>query len=1217
MLLFTVMLVPWTIKAQQAPTNLTVSNITSSTATLNWTGSADNYDVRFGLYPTSSTSQEWLSYNLSYKGAYGSSTASVRTRGVKYVTEQITGNVLTKVRFYDRVNNNTGGYVTINVYSGGDNAPETLLYTETVYPTTTGLLTFTLNTPVYLVSGENLWITLTEYGTYTLYYGENCTDSNNRWQLVNNQWQIWTTGQTNNFGWIIDGYMETVSYDAVSWTTGSSTATTYPLTDLSDETTYVAQVRSNSSKGVSGWTTTNFTTAPCTMPSALAASNITSSTATLNWTGTSSGYDVRYGLYPTSSTTIGWLTYNVTQSGSVYGSSTESTKTRAVKYPASQITGNLLTKIEFYEVLSYNTGGYTIFSIYSGGENAPGTLLYTEEFSPTVSGLQTVTLAKPVNIVEGENLWITMTEYGKYTLGVGECTEDDNRWYLSGNVWGPWTTGQNNNLGWIINGLMETMDYDAVTWTTGSCTESTYSLTGLTEETHYLAQVRSNCGAGNGTSEWNTTDFETTAPCAEPYNLEVSDITPESATLSWEGLAAQYDVRYGLYEDGILDQDWLTYNVTPSSNYGSTTVYTRTRGVMYPASQVTGNVLTKIEFYDNLTYNTGGNIIIRVYSGGENAPGTLLYTETVVPVTGLQTVTLAEPVSITSGKNLWITFTETGTYTLFCGTCTDDNNRWYLNGSTWGPWATGQNNDLGWIINAYMENVNLENISWATTSCTTTTCPMTGLDPNSYYIAQVHSNCGAEGKSDWVSTYFTTDAGLHFITDGNWNDGNNWYLGVVPPDGSNVVIKANAVIPANYDAIADVITLDGGSITIKDGGQLHSNNNVQATVEKDITGYSGDDDHYYFIANPLNSNVNPATSGIASGAYDLYSFDGTMQSEEWRNYEASTFNMTAGIGYLYANVDDITLHFTGTVRKQYTNLYYNGTTLNYDATTPFGTWNLVGNMFPHNAYVYLGTIEGSNVVYATEMYYYKMNDDGDEIVTTNGNEMVKPCEGIFVQSSAADQYAFFSAAKHTVSSKGLDMSLTTNGKLVDRAILSFDECNGLEKFQLNPNHTKVFVPVDGKDYAVTHAEEQGEMPVNFKAAESGTYTLSFNTENVEFGYLHLIDNLTGNDVDLLANPSYTFEANANDYASRFKLMFSTNGNDEINASEQFAFINNGEIILNGINGSTTVQLFDVTGRMISSTNGANRISTENMAAGVYMLRLANGNNVKTQKIVIK
>ena len=51
-------------------------------------------------------------------------------------------------------------------------------------------------------------------------------------------------------------------------------------------------------------------------------------------------------------------------------------------------------------------------------------------------------------------------------------------------------------------------------------------------------------------------------------------------------------------------------------------------------------------------------------------------------------------------------------------------------------------------------------------------------------------------------------------------------------------------------------------------------------------------------------------------------------------------------------------------------------------------------------------------------------------------------------------------------------------------------------------------------------------------------------ENVEMDYLHLIDNMTGEDVDLLAGAStgsatYTFEAKTTDCASRFRLVFAS------------------------------------------------------------------------------
>ena len=55
------------------------------------------------------------------------------------------------------------------------------------------------------------------------------------------------------------------------------------------------------------------------------------------------------------------------------------------------------------------------------------------------------------------------------------------------------------------------------------------------------------------------------------------------------------------------------------------------------------------------------------------------------------------------------------------------------------------------------------------------------------------------------------------------------------------------------------------------------------------------------------------------------------------------------------------------------------------------------------------------------------------------------------------------------------------------------------------------------------------MIVGFKAEKSGSYTLSFSNENVEFSYLHFIDDLTGADIDLLNTSTgsvatYTFSA---------------------------------------------------------------------------------------------
>lgn len=368
------------------------------------------------------------------------------------------------------------------------------------------------------------------------------------------------------------------------------------------------------------------------------------------------------------------------------------------------------------------------------------------------------------------------------------------------------------------------------------------------------------------------------------------------------------------------------------------------------------------------------------------------------------------------------------------------------------------------------------------------------------------------------------------------------------------------------------------------------------TVSRDISGY-GDatNGKYYLIASPID-NLDPTTvSPMTEGEFDLYAFSDAVNQEEWQNFETGAFTqLQPGKGYLYAHKTDITpLSFTGPASS------VTQTTLQKTDATNLSGWNLVGNPYDVNAYI--------------TKDFYRMNADGTELVAPAATEpYILPMEGVFVLADTDGETLAFSKTAPTKGAS-LAINVSRDNALVDRAVVAFGQERTLPKFQINPNHSKVYFQKDNSDFAVVSAENQGEMPVSFKAEANGTYTIDFNAQDVDFDYLHLIDNLNGNDVDLLASPSYSFEATSSDYASRFRLVFAT-GNDGVN---QFAFVSNGDILLNGVNGNTTVQLFDVNGRLISSHIGTSRISTENMAAGVYMVQLVNGNNTQTQKIVVK
>ena len=363
------------------------------------------------------------------------------------------------------------------------------------------------------------------------------------------------------------------------------------------------------------------------------------------------------------------------------------------------------------------------------------------------------------------------------------------------------------------------------------------------------------------------------------------------------------------------------------------------------------------------------------------------------------------------------------------------------------------------------------------------------------------------------------------------------------------------------------------------------------TYTLDITGYGNSTGGYYLIAMP--ATVDLTNNAMTTGDFDLYYFD-EAQDDEWRNYETQPFNLEPGKGYLYA-------HKTGGVFTL-TGVPYSGNgevTLSKTEGGDWEGWNLVGNPFNEIAY-----IEDCRD-------FYTMQSGGSEILQSNSNS-IEPKEGIFVIAEEDGETMTFTTTQPDTHDKGLALNLTRNNSVIDRAVVRFGEGRQLPKFQLNPNHTKVYIPMDGKDYAVVRSEEVGEMPVSFKAENSGRYTLSFSTENVEFGYLHLIDNMTGADVDLLANPSYSFSASTTDYAQRFRLVFATGNTDE-----EFAFFSNGSFVINN-EGNATLQIVDVTGRIIKSEsiNGCANVNV-NAAPGVYMLRLVNGNNVKVQKVVVK
>jgi len=424
----------------------------------------------------------------------------------------------------------------------------------------------------------------------------------------------------------------------------------------------------------------------------------------------------------------------------------------------------------------------------------------------------------------------------------------------------------------------------------------------------------------------------------------------------------------------------------------------------------------------------------------------------------------------------------------------------------------------------------------------------------------------------------------------------------------------------NYTASMDCLTLQDGYGTNKYPVVL----SFYTPFTKPITAYTSDKDRYYLIASPIGTVSPENVTNMLSNGYDLYRFNQSAAANEqgitleWENYKQEGdnyhFNLEAGKGYLYANDHDVTLQFVGTP--------YNGSgevALTKTDNVDWSGWNLIGNPFGTDA--------------ALNMPFIRLSEGAYNEVNTE-YQTVNVMEGVFVQATENGQSANFTPVRRSESTSIAKLNIsvvasTSSATALDNAIVRFDSGATLGKFQLNPSHTKVYIPQNGKDYAIVRSATQGELPLNFKAEKNGTYTLSFNSEEVTFSYLHLIDNMTGADVDLLAGAStlrqaqgsatYTFEAKTTDYASRFRLVFNSSDANEAVCEPSFAYFNGSNWTVSATgSGAATLQVIDMMGRVLSSeTISGNTEININQPAGVYMLRLIDNENVRAQKVVVR
>ena len=405
------------------------------------------------------------------------------------------------------------------------------------------------------------------------------------------------------------------------------------------------------------------------------------------------------------------------------------------------------------------------------------------------------------------------------------------------------------------------------------------------------------------------------------------------------------------------------------------------------------------------------------------------------------------------------------------------------------------------------------------------------------------------------------------------------------------------ILPFDRHTVASGATLtvtgtatcnDPSLLVIEDGGQfIHHNDGVKATFKKAIAAYTTDSDGWYTIASPFTA-FDPTQ--VITDNYDLYAYD-EDGDKEWINYKhpQNTFPTAPCTGYLYAHNPSTTLRTTGILNSG-----------DYNATLPLSYanslddlkgFNLLGNPTAHD-------ITFNKTGNVSDGYYYLNDSDTWSYEPSNA---VPAGRGFLVKANAEGQSVTLnpSAKRGEHWQAASFLKIDVDG---EQAYVELTEGVSMPLLGFRGRQSSVYLSQEGKPYIMLVRNNADAVDLCYKPM-SGTHTLSVKAEGSDLDYLHLIDHLTGSDVNLLATPSYSFESSESDFAMRFRLVF--DADEAIGSNDVFAYVKDGQIVIPNISGPYELQVIDMTGRLVDT-----------LTPGIYVLRLITSDKIRTQKLIV-
>ena len=511
--------------------------------------------------------------------------------------------------------------------------------------------------------------------------------------------------------------------------------------------------------------------------------------------------------------------------------------------------------------------------------------------------------------------------------------------------------------------------------------------------------------------------------CVKPTGLAESNITINSADLSWTGSSDSYMVEYTPWNPAGTD-------VLPTATM---TTYT------FPLNGTgTGNVVIRHYDVTNMFRLIVDDIVVK------DANGNVIYSEDFE----------------TSGGSMPAEFTSVDMDGDGYGWEVVSNSQSYVNGS-YGLSSASWTSNAGalfpdnWIILSGIQlggsisfqargqdpnfaaekfcvyvcaNADAQQESAASTSYTLGSVnPLTPFTPYSWSVKGICGN--DESCPSFTNIFITLDDVMVFTTEGDWNDTANWDANRIPTADDKVRLDANATIGNGVVAYAKkIVSASTGTVTIKDGGQLKQSETAVVTIEKKILGYGEGNGNWNLITTPLTTTLFDQQTDwayvdiMSSATYDLYSFN-PAQELEWANFNNSAntsddfTRLYNGQGYLYANAAGDTLHFTGsTAVKSLNNIVTEDFEYDGTSTDDWNGWKLVGNPFTCNGYI--NYVDANDNSLPFKMYVMNAEGNGFELATSN---VLAPLTAALINVSTSGKIQYSSEPLEATISSSIDV----------------------------------------------------------------------------------------------------------------------------------------------------------------------------------------------------